>query len=134
MPEIRRQVLRQAARAAGLTAADLAAAAGVSESHMKNIIGGYENPSVTVAHRIAVRAGLNPADILRRQPASVSPLRQHREAAGIRPSELARRAGITAGHLNNLEAGRKRPSPEVADRLAAELNREAADLFPVVAA
>src|SRR5690348_8511169 len=49
-------------------------------------------------------------------------LRSHREAAGLTQRQLAARAGISAGALEDLEQGRtRRPRPESLNRLAAAL-------------
>lgn len=41
-----------------------------------------------------------------------------RELAGFSQSELARRAGISQGHISQIEAGQKRPRPATLRRLA----------------
>lgn len=51
-------------------------------------------------------------------------LRARREAAGYTITDLARVCGITPGYLCNLEAGRRRPSPDVARTLAYHLGVE----------
>lgn len=51
-------------------------------------------------------------------------LRARREAAGYTVTDLAHLCGITPGYLCNLEAGRRRPSPDVARTLAYHLGVE----------
>jgi transcriptional regulator with XRE-family HTH domain len=58
-----------------------------------------------------------------------------REAAGLSQAQLAEQSGIAAPYLSQLENGRKRPSPDVAARLARELGVELARILrPVEAA
>lgn len=45
-----------------------------------------------------------------------------REEAGVTMADLARRLGITRGHLNNLETGFRQPSFAVASAIARELD------------
>ncbi|MGY1773548.1 helix-turn-helix domain-containing protein [Blastococcus sp. SYSU D00813] len=58
--------------------------------------------------------------------ANGSAIRAIREAVGIKHGDLARTAGISAGYLSNIEAGRKQPAPDVmralADRLGVPLD------------
>lgn len=48
-------------------------------------------------------------------------LRAIRERSGLSVTALADAAGIKQAHLSNIEAGRRRASPEVAKALAAAL-------------
>ncbi|MFN8052799.1 MAG: helix-turn-helix transcriptional regulator [Acidimicrobiales bacterium] len=41
-----------------------------------------------------------------------------RELAGFSQAELSRRAGISQGHISQIEAGQKRPRPATIVRLA----------------
>lgn len=57
--------------------------------------------------------------IRRTPPAELGPiLRLARERAGVGLRNLARQAGIDAGYVTHLEAGRRCPSAAVAQRLA----------------
>ena len=51
-------------------------------------------------------------------------LRAIRERSGLSIRALAEQAGIQQPHLSNIEAGRRRPSPEVAKALAGALKVE----------
>lgn len=53
-----------------------------------------------------------------------SALRAIRERSGLSITALADLAGIKQAHLSNIEAGRRRPSPEVAKALASALKVE----------
>lgn len=57
-------------------------------------------------------------------------MRARREAAGYTVTELARVCGITPGYLCNIEAGRRRPAPDVARTLAYHLGVPLAELEP----
>jgi transcriptional regulator with XRE-family HTH domain len=48
-------------------------------------------------------------------------LREIRERSGLSVSALAESAGIRQPHLSNIEAGRRKPSPEVIVALAKAL-------------
>jgi transcriptional regulator with XRE-family HTH domain len=68
-------------------------------------------------------AGRSPLD---HRPAE---LRRRRIELGRRQYELAEAAGISAGHLSELESGRRNPSPELLVRLAEALGCATADLM-----
>lgn len=57
-------------------------------------------------------------------------LRARREAAGYTVKSLAHVAGISPAHLCNIEAGRRRPSPDVARTLTYHLGVPLAELEP----
>jgi transcriptional regulator with XRE-family HTH domain len=48
-------------------------------------------------------------------------LRAIRELVGVEQTDLAKRCGITQGHLSNIERGDRLPSPKVLRALASEL-------------
>ncbi|MCP9947174.1 helix-turn-helix domain-containing protein [Actinomadura madurae] len=48
-------------------------------------------------------------------------IRELRLKAGLRKSELAARCGSSYSHIDNIENGRKRPSGQLAERLAEHL-------------
>ena len=48
-------------------------------------------------------------------------VRALRQALGIKQSDFALRCGITPGYLNNIEAARRQPAPDVAVSIAREL-------------
>ncbi|WP_433731961.1 helix-turn-helix domain-containing protein [Actinoplanes sp. CA-051413] len=52
-------------------------------------------------------------------------LPRRRRVPGLRRDELAGRAGVSAEHLRRMEQGRRRPSPNVVDALAAALRLNA---------
>ncbi|WP_306838200.1 helix-turn-helix domain-containing protein [Catenuloplanes nepalensis] len=67
-----------------------------------------------------------------RSPLDHSPrrLRAQRVIAGLRLSELARRAEISKGTLSELESGTRNASPETLDKIATALGCTIADLTP----
>lgn len=48
-------------------------------------------------------------------------LRAGRQARGLSITDMAHACGITPGHLSNIEAGRRRPTPELARTIAYHL-------------
>jgi transcriptional regulator with XRE-family HTH domain len=44
-----------------------------------------------------------------------------RELAGFSQAELARRSGVSQGHISQIEAGQKRPRPQTVHKFAAAL-------------
>jgi transcriptional regulator with XRE-family HTH domain len=54
-------------------------------------------------------------------PAFAAALREARAGAGLTQAALARRAGCHFAHLSRLEAGTRRPSAELVERLARAL-------------
>lgn len=71
------------------------------------------------------RKKLSPEVLLQR--ASVGQLlRSARKSKELTPTELAARAGISYAYLQNIEAGRRRLTPEVAERISQALGVEVA--------
>ena len=138
MPEIHRDRLQEQLRRAGLNKTQLAAACGCSEDHIRSIQRGRRQPSIELVTRMAKTLRCKPADLL---PPDVavsaveirSPLRRRRIEAGLRAGDLAQRAGMSVTHLNNIEAGRKKPGKDKLDALAAALGCDPADILRDVA-
>ncbi|MFJ9895279.1 helix-turn-helix domain-containing protein [Streptomyces sp. NPDC091280] len=57
-------------------------------------------------------------------------VRRRRVEAGLSQVSLARRVGVTKGHLSLVESGGRGASPELLGRLANALSCEIADLMP----
>jgi transcriptional regulator with XRE-family HTH domain len=129
MPEIRMHELRDRACAQGLASETLALRAGCSIGHLKNVLGGTENPSSALAHRLAAAVGMPAADLIIEADASPSPIRQARLGAGLGVSDLAARSGCTPQHINNIEAGRRTPSIGLLTRIADVLGRSPGELL-----
>ncbi|OQS32489.1 helix-turn-helix transcriptional regulator [Chromobacterium haemolyticum] len=61
----------------------------------------------------------------------MNPIREARQKLDLTQPELAKRVGVTQGHISSLERGNWKASPELAKRLALELGISAMDiLFP----
>lgn len=73
---------------------------------------------------------LVPAEFANRIFAGEHPVRVYRDFRGLAARELAEAAGISAGHLSDIENGRRQASDEVRARLASALGLEADDLEP----
>jgi transcriptional regulator with XRE-family HTH domain len=56
-------------------------------------------------------------------------MRRIRERSGLSVTACAERAGIKQAHLSNIEAGRRKASPEVAVALAAALKVDLIDIL-----
>lgn len=70
-----------------------------------------------------------PAAIVRRLAAGDIPVRVLREHRGLSAGELARRAGISASYLSEIETGRKPGSAQALRRLAEALDVQIEDLI-----
>lgn len=57
-------------------------------------------------------------------------LRRRRIELGCAQAEIAQRAGVSAGHLSELERGTRNPSPPLLAALARALDCTTADLMP----
>jgi transcriptional regulator with XRE-family HTH domain len=57
-------------------------------------------------------------------------LRRRRVEAGLSQVSLARRVGVSKGHVSLLESGGRGASPELLGRVAGVLGCEIADLMP----
>lgn len=72
--------------------------------------------------------------VMSKRPDGGTPfLRARREALGLSVTSLAHVCGISKAYLSNLEAGRRRPSPEVALTLAYHLETPLAELGLTIA-
>ena len=110
--------IRERARELGMSMQDLAERAGVSYGYMVQASRGHRNMGVKVQARVesALEA-----------PVKVAPARcadvdrqavwDRMNAHGISQNEVARRAGVSSGHLSQIMNGSRNPSPEVLKRL-----------------
>lgn len=78
----------------------------------------------------AVRVDVLPAALMQRLLAGEPPVRVWRERRGLSQRALAAKAGISAGFLNDIEAGRRSGGVATVRRIAAALSVEIADLLP----
>ena len=65
------------------------------------------------------------------RPVNVNPVafKTIRELAGLSQAELARRTGISQGHISQIEAGQKHPRPPTVHRFAQALGVPIASLI-----
>ncbi|MDE2860929.1 MAG: helix-turn-helix domain-containing protein [Chloroflexota bacterium] len=119
--------IRERARELGMSMQELAERAKVSYGYMVQVSRGHRNMGVKVQKRVesALEA-----------PAKVAPARcadvdrqavwERMDAHGISQNEVARRAGVSSGHLSQIMNGSRTPSPGVLKRLHGVLFRRTA--------
>ncbi len=110
--------IRERARELGMSMQELAEQVGVSNGYMTMVARGRRNMGVKVQAR--VESALE-------TPAKVAPDRcsgvdcevlwERMDFLGISQNELARRTGVSAGHLSLIMSGRRSPSPDTLKRL-----------------
>ena len=110
--------IRERARELGMSMQDLAERVGVSYGYMVQASRGHRNMGVKVQKRVesALQA-----------PAKVAPAMcpdvdrqavwERMDAHGISQNEVARRVGVSSGHLSQIMNGSRSPSPGVLKRL-----------------
>ena len=92
--------------------------------------GEYRSLLAAAEGRSARAATIVPADVANRIFAGENPVRVFREWRGLTARALAARAEMSATHLSDIESGRRAPSIEARERLAAALDIDAEDLEP----
>ena len=119
--------IRERARELGMSMQELAERAKVSYGYMVQVSRGHRNMGVKVQARVesALEA-----------PAKVEPAKcadvdrqavwERMNAHGISQNEVARRAGVSSGHLSQIMNGSRTPSPGVLKRLHGVLFRRTA--------
>ncbi len=110
--------IRERARELGMSMQTLADRVGVSYGYMVRASRGRRNMSVKVQARVesALKA---PVRVAPEQCAGIDreAVRERMRAHGISQNEVARRAGISTGHLSQIMNGNRIPSPGVLKRL-----------------
>jgi len=110
--------IRERARALGMTMQDLAEKVGISYGYLLQVSRGHRNMGVRVQTR--VEAALEgPVDVAPALCAGVDrkAMWERMNAHDISQNEVARRAGISSGHLSQIMTGQRSPSPGVLKRL-----------------
>ena len=110
--------IRERARELGMSMQDLAARAGVSYGYMVQVSRGHRHMGVKV--QASVESALKaPVKVAPAQCADVDreAVWDRMNAHGISQNEVARRAGISSGHLSQIMSGSRNPSPGVLKRL-----------------
>ena len=110
--------IREQARELGMSMQDLAERAKVSYGYMVQVSRGHRNMGVKVQARVesALEA---PAKVAPAQCADVDrqAVWDRMNAHGISQNEVARRAGVSSGHLSQIMNGSRNPSPGVLKKL-----------------
>ena len=110
--------IRERARDLGMSMQDLAERVGVSHGYMTMVARGRRNMGVKVQARVesALEA---PARVAPERCAGVDRevLWERMDLLGISQNELARRAGVSSGHLSLVISGRRSPSPDTLKKL-----------------
>ena len=116
--------IRERARALGMTMKDLARRVGVSAGYLSQVSRGHRNMGVRV-QALVVAALEADATVASAQLACVDQqvVWERMNAHGISQNEVARRAGISSGHLSQIMNGQRSPSAGVIKRLHAVLFR-----------
>ncbi len=126
--------IRERARELGMSMQNLADRVGVSYGYMVRASRGRRNMSVKVQARVesALKA---PVRVSPEQCAGIDreAVRERMRAHGISQNEVARRGGISTGHLSQIMNGNRIPSPGVLKRLHGVLFRrtQAERVMPV---
>ena len=110
--------IRERARELGMSMQELAERAGVSHSYITMVARGRRNMGVKVQAR--VESALEcPAKAAPERCAGVDRevLWERMDFMGISQNEVARRAGVSSGHLSLIMSGRRSPSPDTLKRL-----------------
>jgi DNA-binding XRE family transcriptional regulator len=84
------------------------------------------------AERRGTTGDAMPADLVRRMLAGEHPVRLWREQRCLTQSALAKRAGLPAGYLSDIESGKKAGSLAAYRKLAGALGVEIGDVIPNV--
>ncbi len=119
--------IRERARELGFSLRGLAEHVGVSYGYMVQVSRGQRNMSPAVQAQVE-EALDGPARIEPAQPRSVDPraLWERMDAHDLTQNEVARRAGISSGHLSQIMNGQRNPSGEVLAKLHRVLFRPSA--------
>ena len=110
--------IRERARELGMSMQDLAARVGVTPGYMTQVSRGHRNMGVKVQARVesALEA---PAKVAPAKRAGVDrgAVWDRMDAHGLSQNEVARRAGVSTGHLSQIMSGKANPSPGTLKRL-----------------
>lgn len=113
--------LRLIRHAKGQTLAHAAKAAGISLSYLSEIERGNIAPSVKVIRGLAQVYGVPVSGIVGEACGMGPKLRDMRKAQGMTQSELAERAGVSAGLVGQIEKGKVQPSLQTVEKIASVL-------------
>ena len=110
--------MREQARAVGMSMQDLAERVGVTPGYMTEVSRGRRRMGVKVRARVALALEA-PAKVAPAKRAGVDreALWGRMDAHGLSQNEVARRAGVSSGHLSRIMSGESSPSPGVLKKL-----------------
>ena len=110
--------IRERARERGMNMQDLAEKAGISYGYLIQVSRGHRNMGVGVQARVEA-ALKGPVEVAPARCAEVDreAMWERMNAHDISQNEVARRAGISSGHLSQIMTGRRSPSPGALKRL-----------------
>ena len=110
--------IRERARELGMSMQDLAERVGVTPGYMTQVSRGQRNMGVKVQARVEsaleAPAKVEPA---KRADVDRGAVWDQMDAQGLSQNEVARRAGVSSGHLSQIMSGKANPSPGVLKKL-----------------
>ena len=110
--------IREAARALGITMKELAKKVGVSASYLSQVARGHRAMGVKLQARVEAVLG-GQAKVASAQCPDIDRhfIWERMDELGVSQNEVARRAGISSGHLSQIMNGRRNPSAVVLRKL-----------------
>ena len=110
--------IREAARALGITMRELAKKVGVSAGYLSQVARGHRAMGVKLQARVEAVLGRQAKVASARCPdIDRQFIWQQMDELGVSQNEVARRAGISSGHLSQIMNGRRNPSAVVLRKL-----------------
>lgn len=117
--------IRQAREERGLSLTNLAGLANISVSYLSEVENGRKSPSLQVVQRLAEALNLEPAALFGTGPQGrITPgerIRLLRTEKGLTLAQLAKKVGIGASYLSEIERGQVSPAPATLSRIAEHL-------------
>ncbi len=105
----------------GCSLKELAALAGISYSYLCGIERGLVSPSLSTLRKISGALEVPAKELLAGGASLGSRLTGAREERGLNRSQLARKAGLSAGMIGQIERGKVQPSLQTVEKIAAAL-------------
>ena len=120
--------IRETARALGMTMRELAEKVGVSASYLSMVARGHRHMGVKLQARVEAVLG-GQAKVASAQCPDIDRqfVWQQMDELGVSQNEVARRAGISSGHLSQIMNGQRNPSAVVLRKLHGALFRRTQD-------
>ncbi len=120
--------IREAARALGISMKELAKMVGVSASYLSMVARGHRTMGVKLQAKVEAVLG-GRAKVASAQCPDIDRqfIWQQMDAIGVSQNEVARRAGISSGHLSQIMNGQRNPSAVVLRKLHSALFQKRQD-------